>query len=58
MSNRKPISISEVNLNTHDRSKISSIIKMQSIPEEVVLKLLNAKGRFNKEKKGMLRIAK
>jgi len=58
MSNKKLNSISRFNLNTNYSSKISSIIKMQSIPEEVVLKLLNAKGRLKKEKKGMLRIVK
>ena len=56
MSFKSKTNSSEIDIMKKAHAKIVSISKMQSIPEDAVLKFLNAKGRFNKVKKGMLRI--
>lgn len=46
-------------LSAADKSDmLVSIIKMQSLPEEVVRKLIDAKGKFKRNKKGKLQIVK
>lgn len=44
--------------NTHNSKKLSAIITRQSIPEDVALRFLDAKGKLYKDKKGKLNIAK
>ena len=43
---------------TDAQVRIDTIMKIQSLPSEIVVKLIQAKGSLRKDKKGSLRIVK
>lgn len=57
MSENKSKVQSKAFINTSNQIKISTIANMQSLPEEIVLNMLQTRGKLVKDKKGKLIIA-